>query len=61
MLADEELFERRDFFLKTIMELEFKILVDGEEKDEIEKMRKTVLEELNKVNQEIGREYTVNE
>ena len=55
MPVDEELFEKRDFYLKTIMELEYKLLVDEDEKDEVKKMRKTVLDELDKVNQEIGK------
>ncbi|RMW39431.1 MAG: hypothetical protein EA447_00915 [Nitrosopumilus sp.] len=52
----EKLLEQRDFYLNTLKQLEFQLVMDPTENElkEIEKLQTTTVEQLKKVEQEIA-------
>ena len=52
----EKLLEQRDFYLNTLKQLEFQLVMDPTENElkEIEKMQTTTVDQLKKVEQEIA-------
>lgn len=52
----EKLLEQRDFYLNTLKQLEFQLVIDPTENElkEIEKLQTTTVEQLKKVEQEIA-------
>ncbi len=52
----EKLLEQRDFYLNTLKQLEFQLVMDPSEKEikDIEKLQTTTVDQLKKVEQEIA-------
>ena len=52
----EKLLEQRDFYLNTLKQLEFQLVMDPTENElkEIEKLQTTTIDQLKKVEQEIA-------
>ena len=52
----EKLLEQRDFYLNTLKQLEFQLVMDPSEKEvkDIEKLQTTTIDQLKKVEQEIA-------
>ena len=52
----EKLLEQRDFYLSTLKQLEFQLVMDPSENElkEIEKLQTTTIDQLKKVEQEIA-------
>ena len=52
----EKFLEQRDFYLNMLKHLEFQLVIDPSQKEikEIEKMKKTTIDQLKKVEQELA-------
>lgn len=52
----EKLLEQRDFYLNTLKQLEFQLVMEPSESEirDIEKLQKTTIDQLKKVEQEIA-------